>query len=394
MSLKVEFVELASRKGANKSALCREFGISRETGHKWLRRFRKAGYEGLDEQSRRPRSSPLSRGEDIVMAVLKAREAHPRWGSQKLADLLRRSLAKEAPSRATIARILTRFGLIRKRRSKRPLNIVERAPTVRAKASNDVWTVDFKGWWRTRDGARCEPLTIRDAYSRFILCTKLMGTSRMAKVREEFERLFRKYGLPAAIQCDNGNPFICVQSRGGLTALSAWWISLGIRIVRSRPGCPQDNGGHERMHRDLRAEIEAFPGLNLRAEQRAMDRWRQQFNHVRPHEALDGKTPTEVYRPSKRRALRPLRPSYPSHWVVRRANPPSGRIWIDGQELALGRALIGRMVGLEPLEDRRHRVWFNDVDLGEVVIPYWNKQIDRACDQFLDGRLNRKKRAA
>ena len=389
MSLKMEFVERASKPDANISALCREFGVSRETGHKWLRRFRQHGYDGLEEKSRRPAKSPFATAEEIVFSVLQAREAHPRWGPKKLVDLLRRRFGKETPSRATIARVVERFGLVRQRKRFRPLSIVEHAPEAVARACNDVWTVDLKGWWRAGDGARCEPLTVRDAFSRYVLCAKLMDAATVEEVRGEFEKLFRRHGVPKAIQCDNGEPFISVRSRAGLTRLSAWWVSLGITIVRSRPGCPQDNGAHERMHRDMSADVEAFPQRNHRSEQRAVDRWRQQFNQVRPHEALRGKTPGEVYRSGPRRSLVIPRWQYPHGWMVRRPVGPSGVISMGGELVVVGKAFIGHPIGIEPLGATNGRLWLRDIQLGEVQLPPPRCVIDTACARFLHRRRGR-----
>jgi len=389
MSLKMEFVEKASKPDANVAALCREFGISRETGHKWLRRFREQGYGGLEDKSRRPVSSPLSTAEALVLATLEAREAYPRWGPKKLVEVLRRRFGNQTPSRATIARVLERFGVVRRRRRLRPLSVIERAPEVVAKACNDVWTVDFKGWWRTRDGARCEPLTVRDAFSRYVLCVKLVEATTVEEVRKEFERLFRRYGVPRAIQCDNGEPFISVRSRAGLTRLSAWWVSLGIVIVRSRPGCPQDNGGHERMHRDVSMDVQAAPGDNRPSEQRALDRWRQQFNHVRPHEALGGKTPAEFYHPERRPMVAP-RWQYPTGWLVRRVSGSDGFISVHHEVLCVGRPFIGHHIAIEPLDGSTGRLWFRDVDLGELQLPPAPYVIDTACTRFLGARSGRR----
>jgi len=383
MSLKVDFVERASQEGARVAPLCREFGISRETGHKWLRRFRERGYEGLEDESRRPRSTPLAAAEELVLAVLKTREAYPRFGPKKIVLVLRRTYGDSTPSRATVARILQRLGKVRERRSRRVVSIVDKAPAVSATAPNDVWTVDFKGWWRTRDGSRCEPLTVRDAFSRYVLLTKVLPGTGLEAVRKEFERLFRKYGIPRAIQMDNGGPFICTRARGGLTRLSAWWVSLGIRIVRSRQGCPQDNGAHERMHRDVAEDVEASGSETLTCEQRALDRWRQQFNYVRPHEAIGGKVPADLYRPSERRSLAPRRHPYPGNWLVRTAYGSHGRISVHGQEYDLGSALSGHRVGLEPLEGRLHRAWLAEVDLGTLDITPPSRALDSACEIFL-----------
>jgi len=392
MSLKVEFVERATQAGANMSALCREYGISRETGHKWVKRFRRLGYDGLEEESRRPDRSPVSTAEELVMAVLHAREAHPRWGAKKLVLLLARKYGEQTPSRASVERILKRFGLVRKRRRAPALSIVERAPQVVATEPNEVWTVDFKGWWRTADGARCEPLTVRDAFSRYVLAATILASTSTGLVRKEFERLFRKYGIPRAIQCDNGTPFVCVLARGGLSQLSSWWVSLGIRIVRSRPGCPQDNGAHERMHRDVSAEVENFPELTSEAEQRALDRWRQQFNHVRPHEALGGKVPADLYKPGARRSLVPTHFAYPSGWLVRRVSGAHGILTVHGAPYSIGRALAGHSLALEPLDELRVRLWLCDLDLGELRLSPSTRAMDRACLSFIEQPLRRGKK--
>jgi transposase InsO family protein len=328
-----------------------------------------------------------------VLSVLEAREAHPRWGPKKLGQHLRRKLGDDTPSRATVARILARFGLVRHRRRRPERSVVESAPDVTAKECNDVWTVDLKGWWSSGDGSRCEPLTVRDAFSRYVLASKLVPDTTTETVRPVFEALFRRYGLPRAIQCDNGSPFISVRSPAGLTRLSAWLVSLGIQLIRSRPGCPQDNGGHERMHRDLSDEVQAFPSVTWSGEQRAIERWRQEFNHVRPHDALDGKTPAEVYRPSSRRSLRPVRWSHPRHWLVRKVTPANGRVWIGGVPVRVGKALGGHRIALEPLSEGHYRAWFGNLDLGELKVGPTTREVDRVAIQFLRRRTQRRKRA-
>lgn len=384
MSLKMEFVERAVRPGARMARLCREYGISRETGYKWLNRFKRLGPDGLEEQSRRPRSSPLATAEELVLAVLEVREAHPRRGPKKLAIMLERRFGAQTPSTATIARILRRFGKVRQRSRFRRLSIVESPPTIRAEACNEVWTVDFKGWWRTRDGQRCEPLTVRDAFSRYVLCIKVLKSPDLASVRRQFELLFRRCGVPTVIQCDNGVPFINVVARGGLTRLSAWWVALGIKVVRSRPGCPQDNGGHERMHRDMSADLQSVPAGSPQAEQRACDRWRQEFNHVRPHEALAGKVPADIYRPSERRA-RQSTYLYPSSWIVRTV-ALNGAIKVKDVSYAAGKALIGHRLALEPIQGLKHRLWFREVDLGTIELSVPDTVIDEVSQDFLQRR--------
>jgi putative transposase len=363
MSQRIEFVERA-KKGETVAALCREYGVSRQTGHKWIKRFREKGFEGLEEESRRPKSAPLATAEEIVLATVRARDEHPRWGPYKLHVLLRRLFREQTPSKRTIARILQRANKVRERRKRSPTSVVERAPGVTAHAPNDVWTVDFKGWWRTLNGDRCEPLTVRDAFSRFLLAVVACSTKNR-DVRPIFEQLFRKYGVPKAIQCDNGVPFISVRARAGLSSLSAWWVSLGIRVLRSRPGCPQDNGGHERMHSDVRADVQAHPAVTRAEQQRLIDRWRQEFNHVRPHQALDGKTPAELYKVvDRRRALRTTY-AYPAHFYTGKVNG-CGNLAFRGDPCRVGEPLAGHDVGIEVIDALHFRLWLHDLDLGIV----------------------------
>lgn len=366
MSQKTEFVQKAIAPGANVSALCREYGISRQTGHKWLRRFRAEGHLGLVEQSRRPRSSPLATAEDVVVAILELRGRHPSWGADTIAGAIASKFGDEAPSRSTVARVLVRLGKVKRRRRRYRLWTTNGRPHVEVKAPNDLWTIDFKGWWRARNGEKCEPLTVRDAYSRKVLAVVLLPSNESYEVRRVLERLFKRHGLPAVIQSDNGSPFVCTHARGGLTRLSAWLISLGIRLVRSRPGCPQDNGGHERMHKDL-SELQLTPARSRPAQQVQCDRWMNDFNHVRPHSALAGRTPAEVYRDSPRRSLTPRMPQYPPEWKARRVLS-SGRVHVNGDEVFVSMALAGYMIGLRPETELRWRAQFFDVDLGVIEV--------------------------
>jgi transposase InsO family protein len=373
MGLKIEFVERVE-KGEKIAALCREYGISRTAGHKWLKRYKEQGFAGLEEESRRPRSAPLATAEELVLATIEARQAHPRWGARKLHVLLSRRFGERTPKVRTIARILKRAELIRERRKRGPINVNEHAPAVKASAPNDVWTVDFKGWWRVLDGSRCEPLTVRDAASRFVLALVATSTSTEA-VRPIFEQLFRRHGLPSAIQCDNGTPFISTRSRAGLSALSAWWVSLGIRIVRSRVACPQDNGAHERMHADVCAEVQAKPAATLVEQQRLLDRWRQEFNHVRPHEALGQRTPSDVYKVTERRRP-PTKPfEYPEHFFVRRIDC-RGSFCFRNDACYLAITFAGLDVGVEVVDAMNVRVWLRDIDLGLVeTIPMVDDEV-------------------
>jgi putative transposase len=361
MGLKMDFVEKVE-KGATIASACRDQGITRTTGHKWWKRYKEGGYAALDEESRRPKSAPLATAEEVVMAVLEARESHARWGPVKLAGLLRRRFGEQTPSERTISRILKRAHKVRERRKRRPLSVVDGAPAVDAPSPNDVWSVDFKGWWLALNGDRCEPLTIRDSCSRFLLATDMCGT-RGEDVRAVFEQLFRRWGLPKAIQCDNGAPFISSRSRAGLSTLSAWWISLGIAIVRSRPGCPQDNGAHERMHADMAGDLQVRPAADKAAQQRALDRWRQEFNAVRPHQALGGKTPAEVYKVEEKR--KPVQHVYAPH-LLRRRVTRKGEFSFGGDPCPLGMPFVGLHIGVERVDRFRVRAWLCAVDLGLV----------------------------
>jgi len=384
MDLKMQFIEAATKPGARIAELCRRHQISRETGYKWIKRFKSEGYQGLEERSRAPLNSPLASAEEMVLAIVEVRQKHPRWGPRKLHHLLARRFKESTPSQSTIARVLRRFGQVRERRKRQPVSFIDRVPVINAAEPNDVWSVDFKGWWRAGDGQRCEPLTVRDVFSRYILAVQVMDGTKLIPVRAIFERLFRKYGLPKAIQCDNGVPFVQVQSRGGLTALSAWWVSLGIKIIRSRPGCPQDNGGHERMHVDLAGDVQARPSASRLEEQRACDKWRLEFNEVRPHDALRGKVPADLYRPSERRSLQPVAFSYPEHWIVRDVRGKNGLIAVDGEEYRIGVALKGHQVALEPVQGLKHRIWFMELDLGSIELAPPGRMIDQLAEAAMN----------
>jgi len=366
MNQKLEFIEKAGARGANISALCREYGISRQTGHKWLRRFRAQGYTGLTEQSRRPHTSPFTTAEEVIVNILELRERHWSWGPDKIARVLRRAHGEDAPSKSTVARVLQRLGRIRKRRPPVRVWSVDGRPRIEVHAPNDLWTMDFKGWWCARNRERCEPLTVCDAFSRRVLAVALLESSRIKDVRQVLQRLFERHGLPLAMQSDNGTPFVSILARGGLSKLSVWLLSLGIQLVRSRPGCPQDNGGHERMHRDL-SEIQCNPARTRRAQQRSCDRWMVEFNEVRPHDALGGKTPAEVYRNSERRSLLPIDPNYPSDWQVRRVSK-NGAVSLDDDRVFVSAALAGQLIGLKQEGLLRWRARFFDVDLGTIEI--------------------------
>jgi transposase-like protein len=234
MALKTEFVRKARHRGANIAALCREYGISRQAGCKWIQRAAKEGLDGLEERSRRPHSVPLGTAEEIVVAIVEERKKRPRWGPIKLRALLVARFGDDAPSERTIARVIRRFGQVVKRAEDRSKRTRGEAQRDRCRAERPVDSrlqgLLFKGYWLSRDRTRCEPLTVRDAFSKYLLCVQLVDPPSLEQVLPRFKALFARYGVPKAIQCDNGSPFISMNSRGGLTRLSAWWIALGVRF--------------------------------------------------------------------------------------------------------------------------------------------------------------------
>jgi putative transposase len=361
MSIKHEFILRAIAREQTISELCRQYGISRKTAHKWLKRFRKDGMAGLVDQTKRPKSNPLRVKPEVVLQVVQLKQKHRSWGAKKLLVLLAKSgvALEDLPSRSTMNRILYTSGLVKRRRRYRiePAAGLPVRPSVAIDAPNDLWTVDFKGWWKTRDGVRCDPLTVRDAYSRFVLELRIMRNTDEKRVRPVFEKLFELYGLPKAIQSDNGPPFATTRGLAGLTKLSAWWVSLGIEVVRSRPGKPTDNGGHERMHADVRVDIQANAARTWRTQQRACDDWRTEFNHVRPHEALGMKTPAEIYRPSSRRPSAIIIGGFPDGCETKRIESRGHFKARRGWRVYVSQALVGYLVGVQPHVDH-YRVWF------------------------------------
>lgn len=276
----------------------------------------------------------------------------------------------EAPSKSTVARVLKRLRKVKRRRPLARLWTVDEPEHVEVRAPNELWTIDFKGWWKAGNGQLCEPLTVRDAYSRYVLAAKLVGNKTRGTVKCVLQQLFNEHGVPLAIQCDNGSPWVSLQARGGLTRLSAWLISLGIRLIRSRPGCPQDNGGHERMHRDLR-ELQLRPARSRASQQLECDRWVVDFNHVRPHAALGGKTPAEVYRVVEKRPIALALPNYPPEWRTRRV-ATTGGISFDGDHIFISIALAGKLIGLRYEGGLRWRGFFFGVDLGTIEVASLN----------------------
>lgn len=282
--------------------LCREFCISPKTGYKWKERFIAEGLQGLSDESRRPKSSPEALTEEVVCRLVKLKTAHRFWGARKLLELYKRSWG-ESPSESSIKRVLDRCGLVEKKRRRAAIQTGRISQGREATAPNEIWTVDFKGWWKD-GGGKSNPLTVRDEFSRMILELRHLPNGCTETVRECFERLFERHGLPQVMRSDNGPPFACSRALLGLSRLSVWWLALGIELERNRPGCPQDNGAHERMHKDVKREIQALASQstpsNEATRQAAFDIWRREFNEVRPHESLGLKCPAQIYVKSTR----------------------------------------------------------------------------------------------
>jgi putative transposase len=347
------------------SALCREFGYSRRIGYKWRKRFEREGLRGLKDRSRRPRRCPRQISRKWLVRIRRLRRRHWSWGSRKLAARLRKEYrSKGIPSFRTISYWLKRMGLnqrVRRRIRRGPQ--LKRQPLTVAGRTNQVWTVDFKGWFRTQDGRRVDPLTVRDLFSRYLLTIRLLKDQSWKPVRREFLRLFGRYGYPEVIRVDNGGPFGST-GPAGLSRLSAWWTALAIRVEFIAPGHPQQNGGHEQMHRVFKAESTRPPSRHRRAQQRRSDRWTRIYNEVRPHEALDQRPPAEIYRrhPSGRR-LGKLR--YPDQWTVRRVRS-NGQIKWKGRKRFVGEAFVGYPVGIKASRAGKSLVYFGGVLIGEL----------------------------
>lgn len=365
--LRREFVTKALQGVGTFAALCRQYGISRKTGYKWRERAMADGLNAVVEHSRRPRSSPTQLDEATTCALIRLRLRHPQWGPKKLCLLYARQHG-QAPSISSCQRVLHKAGLVqpRPRRVHRPAERLRSA--IDAAAPNDVWTVDFKGWWRLGDNQRCEPLTIRDAYSRFVLAVRLPARSDTGSVQAEFLRVFQTYGLPKVIHSDNGSPFAARTSPLGLSRLSAWWVTLGIELNRGRPAHPQDNGAHERMHRDIHAELARYVQPDLASQQAACELWREEFNWERPHESLDGQCPGAVYRKSDRRLPEPNTPlDYGPGFFPRKVNFHGCIRWHQ-QMIFISNALVGCHLGLRVLDAEQLEVWLNYLLLGTIEL--------------------------
>lgn len=365
VGVRERFVLEALRKRGSFIDLCQRFDVARCTGYKWLRRFRCEGRLGLRDRSRRPHRSSCQLALRWRQAIRQLRRRHPSWGPRKLRARLRHLHPRvHLPAARTIGRWLRRMGLVcpgrRHQRHGPRLSIPKRKV---ARRPNDIWTIDFKGWFRTGDGCRVEPLTVRDLKSRFVLDVRLLPNQSDKNVRQAMARVFGRYGLPKVIRVDNGPPFGGVGPRGW-SRLSVWWRRLGIEVDFGRPAHPEDNAAHEQMHSVYQAEVADRPAPNPSVQQRRSDRWRADYNHLRPHEALQMRPPVRGYRPSPRPLPNKLPPwHYPAIWSQRQISS-DGRLFWQGRQRFIGRAFGDEIVGLRQSSKGQWKVYLGPDLLG------------------------------
>jgi len=364
MDQRMKFISVCLAGEESMAELCRRFGISRKTGYKLLGRYEREGPAGLENRSCAPHHLANAIGEEMQCLLLKARAAHPTWGPRKLLAWLQRTNPGAGwPAPSTVGDLLRRHGLVVVRRRRHRLTATPTNLQVPS-AANQVWCADFKGWFPTGNGRRCTPLTVTDAHSRYLLRCQALGLrTSEALVHPIFEATFREYGVPQAIRTDNGPPFASL-GLGGLSTLAVWWIRLGITPERIAPGHPEHNGRHERMHRTLKAETAQPPAHTRQAQQRRFDAFRQEYNELRPHEALSQQTPAQLYSPSPRPYPSRLEDiAYPDDWETRAVRGCGQMKWA-GHDVRITAALVGQRIGLEPVNDGLWRIYFAHLALG------------------------------
>lgn len=367
MKEKEKFIDAVIKAEKPFKYICEDFGISEKTGHKWKNRFYEEGKLGLYEKSREAENHPNALPEDTVIAIIQLKTAHPYWGAKKILELFKKSRRNsEVPSLSSVNRILSKANLIKKRRVKTVSADCRRLHAhIQPQDVNDVWAIDFKGYWRS-DGEICEPFTVRELVSRKILCVKLMQSKSSEAVRAVMTDLFNKYGLPKVIRSDNGTPFSSPNGVLSLTSLSAWWITLGITPDRTDKGSPGQNGSLERMHADIAREIEGKVRGGVLANQAVIDAWVEEYNSVRPNEAIGMKTPDEVFIPSERKYIGDYEEiEYPLGFLTRKVTA-GGEIVLNSIRIAIGHSLRGLYIGLKPLENNFYEAYLADFILGTV----------------------------
>jgi putative transposase len=362
---RMRFVIAAEKHEESFAAVCRRFGVSRRVGYKWLSRYQEAGVEGLRDHSRSPRHHPQAIAEDIAEQCLVVRRAHPTWGPRKVLAFLERQLPGTGwPVASTIGELFDREGLTVKRKLRRR-SPPSSAPFAECTAANDVWCIDFKGWFLTGDGQCCEPLTLTDALSRYLLRCQAMTRTDTDHVWPVLDAAFREFGLPHRLRSDNGPPFAS-RGAGGLSQLSVKVIKAGVLPERIAPGKPQQNGRHERMHLTLLQDIASPPARSLREQIKRLQNFQRIYNELRPHESLDNDTPAEHYTASPRRFDGVLRePDYGDREVRRVRH--NGEIKWQGQTIYISEALIGEPVGLCEYDAAGWTVSYGPIVLGTIA---------------------------
>jgi putative transposase len=365
MDERVKFIGLYLEADHSVAELSREFGVSRKTAYKWIDRYRSEGIAGLAELSRAPHCQAARVSSMVEEAVIEMRTKKPSHGPKKIRQLLKIAHPEiRCPAVSTIGEILKRNGLVVPRRRSRKSAPYEQ-PLLGCDQSNSVWSADFKGWFRARNGERCDPLTITDNFSRYLLRCQLVRSSRYEAVKPIFIAAFQEYGLPMAIRTDNGTPFAST-AVGGLSKLSIWWIRLGIIPERIQPGKPQQNPRHERMHRTLKAETAKPPKSSRKQQQIAFDRFRQEYNEERPHEGIEQRFPAELYQPSLRHYPLRLPPiDYPEAMQVRSVRMKGDIPW-KGERVYLSQTLSGERVGLRNVGESLWDIYFGPVRLAQL----------------------------
>jgi transposase InsO family protein len=350
--------------GESMTDLCREFGISRKTGYKMFERYRRHGLEALSDRSRRPVRHANQLPEPVERMIVHAKRDKPHWGARKIRELLVRRLAGDVrvPARSTIHAILDRHGLVaRMRRRKRASGTA----LSQGAHPNDLWCADFKGEFKLGNGRYCYPLTVTDHASRFLLLCEALESVKEAPAIAAFEQLFQERGLPAGIRSDNGVPFASPNGLYNLSRLSVWWLRLGIEIERIKPGRPQQNGRHERMHLTLKQEATRPAGANSLQQQAKFDTFTQEFNEERPHEAIGMKVPAQAYARSTRAYQGLLELDYPFHdrdVIV----TCCGRICLHRKKINISTVLAGQRLGIKEVDDGIWLVSFMHYDLGYI----------------------------
>jgi len=360
------FIEDHELKYYSITELSERFGISRTTAHKWINRYKEHGQAGFHELSRRPHGCPWQTDEAIVQELVDLRKAHPTWGPKKLLKVMgERDPERPLPSIPTGARILAREGLVRPRRRYRRAH--PGCPKTVPQGPNDIWAADYKGQFRLKNGNYCFPLTVSDLASRYVLGCDAHPAISLEKSFKHFTQLFETYGLPNRIRTDNGVPFAS-NALARLSQLSVWFIKLGIYPELIEPGKPQQNGVHERMHRTLKQEATIPPSSSLRGQQRKFDAFREEFNDVRPHEAIDMKRPADLYQPSDRTLPKRVEVyDYPAHYLVRRVSR-GGTIRIFNQQVFVSNTLQEDYVGLEEVDDGVYDLYFCFYQIGRYEL--------------------------